>query len=354
MRVIERYILRQFVLAYVLISILLLGLFGFFDLGTQLDDVGKGLYSTSDALLFTLFNIPQRAVEIMPFCTLLATIGTLGMMAQRHELVILRGAGISALRITGMLLKAGLVLLVANLVLQGYVAPHLRQRAEQMRSSALAGHNADFNDSFWVRSRRGVVHIGALRDGRIPVDVEFYRFGAQHSLASYIHADSADILAGDRWRLHDVLIKHFDTPTERTRNQATMLLDPALYPNQLQILDLSPTALSPQALYRYIGYLRSQGENTQPFRVALWQKLALLFTTLAMMLFAIPMAFANPRGTQFGLRLVIAGLIGLGVYSAGQATANLALLLNLNPAVLTLAPGVLFIALALYWLRRLS
>jgi lipopolysaccharide export system permease protein len=353
MRVIERYIGRQFVLAYVLASILLLGLFSFYDLSDQLGDVGKGAYTTVDAIDYTVLGLPQRFVDLMSFTALLATIITLGLMAQRQELVVLRSAGISALRIAGTIFKIAVVLLAINIALQMTVAPQLLQRAEQMRAAALAGH-ADFGNSFWIRSRRGILHIGGLRDGRIPVDVEFYRFAAGHALARYIHAQRADPLSSHRWRLHGVLSKRFTARGDRTRRRRMVYIDPALYPNQLQILNRPPASLSPQALYHYIGYLQRQGENARRFTVAFWQKLAVLFTTLAMMLFAIPLAFANPRGAHFGLRLVIGALIGLGVYAAGQATANLALLLAFNPAVLTFAPGLLFIALALYWLRRIS
>ena len=354
MRVIERYILVQLAGIYGLISLLLLGLFGFFDLTTQLDDVGKGIYTTADAIRVTLYGLPQRLVDLMPFTALLTTVVTLGIMAQRRELVILRGAGISPLRVGATIVKLGALLLAANVVLQCTVAPGFSQRGNQLHASAVAGHRAGGANGFWVRSRDGIMHIGGLHNGRAPTDVEFFVFDDGHSLSRYMSAASADIFGPGDWQLHHVLIKHFAAGGYRSERRADLTWRPALYPGQLQLLRQPPATLSPQSLYRYIRYLEHQGRHAQTFRVALWQKLAALFTTLAMMLFAIPLAFANPRGTNLGLRLIAAGLIGLAVYATGQASANLALLLDVPPAPLLLAPAAAFIVAALVWLRRLS
>ena len=354
MPIIERYILRQLAQAYALCSILLLGLFGFFDLNIQLQDVGHGMYSTRDAVIYTLLGMPLRLVDLMPFTALMATVATLGIMAQHRELVILRATGISALRVAGMIGKAALLLVVINIALQTSVAPALQQRAERMKASALAGQQIDVGDGFWIRSRTGVVHIGRLRAGRLPVDIAIYRFASDHALAQYIHADSANTISAHRWQLHGVTIKHLAARANTTTRRAVFDWDPGLYPNQVKILNQSPASQSPQALYHYIRYLKAQGRNALLFQVAFWQKLSVLVTTLAMMLFGIPLTFTNPRGTSFALRLVIGGMIGLAVYASGQATANLCLLLELNPAAASLAPGILFCAIALFWLRRVS
>ena len=76
---------------------------------------------------------PQRLVELTPFATLLTVVIALGLMASRHELVILRGAGLSPARIAGTVFKAGVALLVIMLCVQSFVAPPLLQKPTQRR-----------------------------------------------------------------------------------------------------------------------------------------------------------------------------------------------------------------------------
>jgi lipopolysaccharide export system permease protein len=54
-----------------------------------------------------------------------------------------------------------------------------------------------------------------------------------------------------------------------------------------------------------------------------------------------------------GNRLVVASMLGISVYLFDQIIANAGLLLNLNPALSALLPGVVLIAVAYFWLRRI-
>ncbi|MEO7560747.1 MAG: LptF/LptG family permease, partial [Nitrosospira sp.] len=74
-------------------------------------------------------------------------------------------------------------------------------------------------------------------------------------------------------------------------------------------------------------------------------------TTIAMLLLSIPFVFGSVR-TGLGNKLVLASMLGISVYLFDQVIANAGLLLHLNPALTALFPGLLLIALANFWLRR--
>lgn len=354
MRILDNYIRTELLRNYALVNVLLLGLFGFLDLAIQLEDVGKGAYTTGNAVVFMLYHLPRRLVDLTPFAMLLAAVLALGTMASNRELVVMRGCGLSPMKITTSLLKAGAMLLAVVVALDLYVAPSLQQQAFQMRTTALAGNSGSAASSLWARSKAGIIYIGKLQHGRIPADVEIYRFGDEQNLQLYLHAKTADILAPDHWRLHTVTRKRFNDGHETTSQLDTLDWRPILSPEQLRILDRPPDSLSLPDLYRYTNYLDAQGQNAQRFRMTLWQKLALPLTTIAMMLLAAPLSFANPRGSNLGLRIVAGAAIGLAVYTVTQVSANIGLLYNLSPPLLAFSPGVLITALALYWLRRLT
>lgn len=354
MHILDGYIRTELLRNYALVNVLLLGLFGFLDLAMQLEDVGKGAYTTGNAVAFMLYYLPRRLVDLTPFSLLLAAVLALGTMASNRELVVMRGCGLSPMKIITSLLKAGGLLLAAVIALELFVAPTLQQQAFQMRTTALAGNSGSAASSLWARSKDGIIYIGNLRHGRIPTDIEIYRFGQHQNLRLYLHAKSADILAPDHWRLHDVTRKRFANGSEAADQLNTLDWRPILSPEQLRILDRPADSLSLPDLYRYTSYLQAQGQNAQRFRMTLWQKLALPLTTIAMMLLAAPLSFANPRASNLGLRIVAGAAIGLGVFTLTQVAANLGLLYNLSPPLLALAPGILLSIIAIYWLRRLT
>lgn len=318
----------------------------------QLEDVGTGGFGTREAILYTLYHMPRRAIDLFPFVALLASVLVLGAMAANRELVVMRASGISPTRITLSLLKAGGLLLALMITLELWVAPTLQQRAFQLRVATVADNTGENNTGLWAKSSDGVVSIGNLRHGRIPTQLEIMSLGQQQTLSTYLYAENANIVSPQLWRLHNVTRKSFgDQP--RTEHLDTLNWIPVLSPAQLRLLDRPPESLSVPDLIRYVGYLEAQGQNAQRFNLSLWQKLSLPLTALAMILLAAPLSFANPRGANLGLRVVAGAAIGLGVYTLIQVSANLGLLYNLNAPLLTLTPGALLIVAALLWLRRL-
>lgn len=354
MRIYERYIHTELLRAWVVVNLVLLGLFGFFELAVQLDDVGKGSYTIAKALWFTVEQLPQRLIELTPFAVLLSVVLALGLMASRHELVILRGVGISPLRLAGCVLKAGSALLALVLVVQSFLAPPLMQQAQRMRSAAVAGDSVASDASYWLRTRDGVVHIARLQNGHQPVDIEILEFGPGQTITRYLRAEKADIQPSGIWRLHGVEVKHLTDLTNAGARRAELDWTPSLYDRQLALLDRAPASLSPLSLYRYVAYLDARKQDAQRYRIALWQKLALPLTTLAMLLLAMPLVLFNPRGANLGLRVALAAGIGLGVFALLQAIGSLAFVFGLPPSLCMLAPGLACCGIALLWLRRLG
>lgn len=352
MTVMTRHLHAELLRVFIVVMLLLLGLFGFFDLSVQLDDVGQGSYTTYDAILFTLRQLPQRAVELTPFAMLLTVVAALGLMAARSELVIMRGAGLSPMQIGARVFGFGAAMMVLVLIVQSLVAPPLTQRAEQLRASAMTGSNIANDASFWLRSQDGVVHIGALENARVPLNIEILEFGPDATLTRAIHAARADIPVEGPWQLKDVVIKRF-AGGETSVRQPALAWTPTLYARQLAVLDRTPDSLAPRSLYRYINYLQAHDQDSQPFEIALWQKLSLPLTTFAMLLLGLPMVFVNPRGANIGLRISIAAGIGLAAYAFIQVLGNLAFLYSLSAPLMMLTPGLLLCLGALLWLRRL-
>jgi lipopolysaccharide export system permease protein len=349
----DRYFGRSLLQGWLLVLLVLLGLFIFVDFADQLDDVGKGRYGLADVAAYVLLRLPRRLLDLVPFVALLGSSLALGGLATHSELVVMQTAGVSPWQLAGSVLKAGAWLLLAVMLLTEFVAPPLQQYAYEQRAMAISGTaTLHTKQGFWSRNGLRFLHIGGLRHGRIPLDLAIYEFDPDGRLLSFIHAASADISQRQRWVLQEVWQKIFDGQAMITQRLPSRLWDTFLTKTQVRLLERPVDSLSPSELYRYIGYLRDSQQQTEQYQLAFWQKLLLPVTCTAMLLLAIPFVLGLPRGTKLSQRLLLGVLIGVGVYLFSQIATQLGLLLRFNPLVTALVPALLALGLAGLFYRR--
>lgn len=354
MKTISRYLMRQIIGGLVLATVVLLPLFAFLDLLEQLEDVGQGSYKVEDAFLYVGLLLPRRLIQLAPFIVLLGNVMALGRLAVHHELISLRSAGLSPARISLESLKVGLIVAVLMALMEQFVAPPLQQEAILHRSSSLEQSAELGRDlGIWSRDESHILRVGRMPHSARALDIEILQFTGDGLLKSYVLAEWAEILADDRWRLRDVIVKRIEGQRVRSEEKASMIWRPFLDTGQIETLTKPPESLSPTELFRHVRFLRTTGQEAEAYSLALWRKAGGAVTAIAMMLLSVPFVFGSVR-TGIGARLVLAGLTGIGVYLLDQIIANAGLLLDLNTAVVALFPGILLIALAGIWIRRVA
>ena len=99
MKILDLYIGTRFLRGVFLIVLVLVALFSFLELVSQLSDVGKGYYTLKDAFIFVGLTLPRRVLDLMPICTLLGSIVALGLLADHRELLAMQVGGFSVRRI---------------------------------------------------------------------------------------------------------------------------------------------------------------------------------------------------------------------------------------------------------------
>jgi len=351
--IIYRYIASQMLIGLIIATAVLLPLFSFFDLLDQLDDAGKGTYRVQDAFLYTAMLLPRRFIQIAPFITLLGTVAALGKLAVSSELIAMRVAGLSPTRISLIPLSVGLLLLVFIAALEQFIAPQLQQKAISFRAGAL-GHTAELgrNLGIWSRNEQNILRIGAMQHAKKAIDIEILHFDKDNHLSVHMHAEFADIISDDFWQLTNVTVRTFTEQKIYATSANSVNWNSFLSPEDIATLTKPPESLSPIELFRHVEFLRATGQEAASYALALWRKAGSAVMTIAMLLLAIPFIFGSIR-SGLGNKLVFAAITGIIVYLLDQILANAGLILNLNPALIALCPGLIMILLALLWLRRI-
>ncbi len=354
MKITSLYLIRNVFVGFLAAAALLLPLFTTFDLIAELDDVTTGGYRWSQALEVVLMTLPRRAVDLGPFMALLGGITGLGQLAMTQELTAMRTAGISIVRIAMTTLVAGLMLAVFLGAIDEWVASPLQQKGQQLKNTALAisGESATPTGSIWAQRGDEIARIGALSHHNTPVNIEIFRYSTDLSLKSYIFAESADVRSDGTWLLNKVQIKEWDGATESIRQSDHLQWQSLFSDKRLKELTLPTDSFSIQQLRHYIQFLHGSDQPTAEYEMALWQKLGRPILTLAMILFAVPFTFTQPRSPGLGGRLAVGAIIGLLIYVTNQIVVNLGLLLATDTLLTTLTPSLILLGIAVVLVYR--
>ena len=108
---IDRYLSISFLGGCVPVLLLLLSLFSFLALSEALEDVGEGAYELVDALLVVVYTLPALVVDLLPVTVLLGGLLGLGVLANNLELISMRAAAITPVRIALPIIKLSVVLI---------------------------------------------------------------------------------------------------------------------------------------------------------------------------------------------------------------------------------------------------
>ena len=99
MTIFDRYIRAQLAKGFLIVFIILVSVFSFLDFVEELDDTTLGNYDVVDAVVFVVLTVPERALWLIPICTLLGCLVGLSLLDNGNELTAMRAAGVSGRRI---------------------------------------------------------------------------------------------------------------------------------------------------------------------------------------------------------------------------------------------------------------
>jgi lipopolysaccharide export system permease protein len=351
MKLIDRYIGLSVSLGVFGVLLSLLVLMGFFELLAELEDVNAAS-TTVKAFTYVGLILPRYTYDLFPIATLLGSLIGLGALASHSELTAMRAAGISVGRIIGSVLKAGLVLLLLVLLIGEYLAPMSEQQAQYLKMEALS-EQTTLKTGYEIWSRSGDTYINArevLPDGRLG-DVSIFEFEPQRRLRQATHADMA-IFQGDSWLLQGVEQSRFGESSIQIAKHDRLVRPNLLTLTVLDVLSVKPHMLPAWDLWRYVVFLKRNGQDAATYEMAFWGKLVAPLVTLVMLFLSIPFVFGPLRSVGIGQRIFTGSLIGIVFYLLNRAFSYLALVYGINPLFAALFPPLLLFAGGIWFFRR--
>ena len=350
MNLLDRYIMRNFLLGMFPVLLLLLVLFSFMALAEELEDVGQGTFTQFDAFMVVLYTAPRRMVDLLPVTTLVGGLMGLGIMANHQELIAARVSGMSQPRMALPVFVLTLGLVVIVLLMQSFLIPLSERTANRLRAHVLAETDVHAGESveFWTRSGNNFVRVNDVRLGRLPSNIEIYSTDSKGRFKRLIEARSAYITSEDYWLLRDVLLTTVDGLVVHTEQRDELEWPGLLNSRQASILVLPLEALAPLDLSRLIDFQRENGLDTHRYRVVWWQQISITLSVIGMGLMGLPLLMGSTRTISASQRVVLGGLVGIGFYLLQQISGHLTSLFQLHPPSAIMMPSVLLLVVAIY------
>ncbi|MDA8172056.1 MAG: LptF/LptG family permease [Nitrospiraceae bacterium] len=302
MRLLKRFYLREFLVAFAVVVLGLSAMLSCFDLINQMDKLkSDGPYGF---IKYILLVMPQYIVYTMPMAVLFASLFTVGHAVRNRETVAVMAAGGRMRALFMPLAAAGALLALASFGLSQFLAPSAMRQAKAMTGSA--GTALFKEGTIWVRAEDGSLVRFSLysKEAESARQVDIFQF-SNGMLAKRIDAGGAKYRDG-RWVLSNVTAYDLLHPSYSKSAQMTLsgFIDPKFLDKQV----LTSDEMGITELYRYTRRLRQAGIRSIKLDVDVQSRFAYPVVDFFMVLFA----------TAVSLRR---GMSGLAAASLGVAVS---------------------------------
>jgi lipopolysaccharide export system permease protein len=350
----QRYLTRQIWAAILFVLVGFLALFAFFDLIAELRDLGKGNYALRQIITVVGLGLPAHAYELMPVAVLIGTLYVLAHLSSNSEYTVMRTAGLSPVRASMVLLRAGITLAILTFAVGEWFAPYADGVAQTVRMRAMNSTiqgGQDLRSGLWFRDERSFVNVREARDANQLADLRIYEFDSAYRLRLLTIAKSADYAGDGTWRLRGVARTEFASNGPRTERHDEVDWRSAVSPELLNVLIVVPERMSVTKLFRYMQHLSANRQKTERYEIAMWKKIFYPIATLVMMAIALPFAYMHARFGMVGIKVFLGILLGIFFHMLNSLFSHIGLLQAWPPVTAAIVPSATFLlaAIAMMW-----
>jgi len=361
MRILDRYILKKFLLPFAYSFIGFIAIWFIFDLSDNLQDFLGGKAPPSVLVEYYLSQIPQIVLISLPISTLLALLYSLTAMSRTNEIISMLGAGVSVNRILLPLFGVGLILVGVSAVFNYESAPHAEMIKKQMLKDIKRGQKKEPGLSAHLYRNRENHRIWFMRrilpNQNNLSDVQVLQQDANSNIveewaARRVNWDPVT----QNWVFQRV--KHITMDPEGNILVSEYLEEMIIpgwteTPWRIASSVMNPNYLSVPELEEYLHFNRDYPEvRLAPYRTQLQYRWALPWFCLLVIFLAAPMGIVySRRGILGGVATAIALFFALIFFSSlfiALGKGN-----RISPIVAAWGPLVAFLAIGcmLLWYR---
>lgn len=359
MRILDKYITREFLRTFLIIFISFAVVLIVIDVIDNLPRLLRSGATLKLGLIYYLLRLPYIFVLTAPVTVLITGLFLMNSLSKHNESVAIRAAGVSIKRAMLPLFALGLLISVGVALFGEYVLPWAEKTRSYVYNVQIKGEQ---EEDAMLKAR---VHYQGKQN-------DFYYFGffdgyqntlrvidltkldpKDKEIAERVTA-SAAVWRDNKWSLQDCEIRRFDkgvqTSYQYFANTDLPLLD--VTPQDFVRITKKTLSLKFFELRDYITRLHKMGEKTNREVVDLHMKIAFPLTNLIVIFFFIPIATSNVRSRGRGLIFLLGLLVCFVYLIIVRIVQSLGYNAVIPPIWAAWLPNAFFTLLGLAFLRK--
>ncbi len=350
MNLLDRYIASEFWRSFFHALIALLTLF--IGVSSLRQGIKKEILPIH-ALQYTLYEVPEVLVLLLPVACLIGAFLSLSAMARRGEIVALFASSVSLLRICLVLLCLAAILSCFSLIITDRVIPPVTKSKNHFQRTVIEKKTSlqtnITRSGIWYKSKNIIYNLGVFHpEGNKIEDLTTYTFNQKFNLVEKVNARVARYKDG-HWELTDGRITRFEgvlaTPVTTTFKEKAFFLKET--PEDFKSIEKEVQTLRLKYLWQFILHNRSAGINTAPQEMLFWSKINLALLPLIMTLIAIPICAQHQRKPNSAKSLTVCLLLMVAYWVFYSFSSSLGRSATLSPLISIFLPTIVFALLGI-------
>jgi lipopolysaccharide export system permease protein len=353
-RLLDRYVIRNFVQAYLYCIAGFISIWLIFDISDNISTLLDERIGLALAVQYYLAQVPQVFIILLPVSLLLALLFSLGRMSRANEIVSMLTAGVSLPRVLLPLIVIGLLTVATAMALNYSLAPHAELARKNFFSEARGRPDALIEGQiFRNRTDARTWFIQNFRNGSNEFNnVQVLQQDANDNIVmSYFAARAVYHRESQSWELSNAKVVRYDTSGNVINEQFYPSITVEHWsetPFRLRSANLRAEYLGVPELRDYLHFNADFPKTLlAPFRTHFQYRLALPWTCLVVVCIAAPLGIGYSRR---GVLASVAAAVIL-VFAMNFLT-HLFLALGegdrISPLLAAWAPNVVFTLIGLY------
>ena len=361
MKIIERYICKEFTKSFLYCLAVFIFLYIMADLFNYIDEMIHNRVAVKTVFIYYATFVPKIFVDITPIAVLLSTVYILSVLNRHNEITVLRASGISLWKIIRPLLVVGFVLsLFVFIVNDKIVPPSLiissKIRKEEIRETKKKKTKSKIlKDIAIYGTKNRLIYVRYFDTQKnILKEIIILEHDKNQTLISKSSAQEA------HWKKNKWIFHNFST--YRLNSKGDIIGNPIFFEKKAFDLDESPEDfkrlqwrtefMNYKELRDYITRFSGTGlRAVGKLLVDLYYKISFAFISLVVIVLATPLALISNRGgILIGIGISI--LVVLSYYAISAISIALGKSGAIPPLVSAWMAHVIFLGLGIYLMRK--
>lgn len=357
MKIIDRYILKEFFLFLCMIMGLFVTLFIIIDFFERLKLFLNNNASLSQMGSFIFYQIPMIVSLTLPVAVMIATLITLSTFSRNSEITAMKANGISLYRIASPIFLSAVIISFFLFFFSEWVTPMANQKSDHIKYVEIKKQQArgSFKQSqIWYRGMDGIYNFNLYNPQTGTIQgVSLYFMTRDFRLRMQISAEKA-FWEKNRWVGQNVQVISFSPDgLPSIQKQERIPLPIRETPVDFEAVQKSPDKMGYFELKTYVDKLIKEGTEVNAYLTDLHAKLAFAFVTMILTAIGVIFSVHAERSGGVARSIGLGIIIGFSYWIVHAFSVSLGRSGTIPPLLAAWVANAVFMVMALVLSRRI-